>query len=331
MIEDESFYVKIAVAGALGNIGKDAIPSLEKMIKDESFYVRIEVARALGNIGKDATPSLEIMKKDKEFLVRMAVIEAFKNISKDAMPSLEKMIKDENPLVKEMAVIALRNISKKEMPYLKKIAEDKNLNGFFNKWLFTSKNPLFSTPETNQLSEKIKKLNEITKELKEKFPNDFIGIVVFSSTAKGYSEEESDIDCKLIIKKREVYTYFEKLIKERQLKLCDFVNSNIDIKENQAIINQKNLFYGNFFGDRQQLLQLQKTFLEKVNEKEWDEIREDIKGNEIKIFKTEKMYNLNLEEIEKMKQFIALLRVPPMLDEMLKIIKRRTQKQDFLK
>lgn len=76
-----------------------------------------------------------------------------------------------------------------------------------------TRKPLFATPETKDLIEKIRKLERISERLKKEFGDDFVGIIIFGSTAKGYRLEESDIDWGIIAKNEKVPERFREIAK----------------------------------------------------------------------------------------------------------------------
>lgn len=298
-------------------IGEESLPILEKMSSNaEINRIRLEAIKALDELGEKALPILKNIDDNDFSNIDNARKEAIDKINKEFLLTSERISKNENIDAKKI---------------INPIEKENKLEILLSP-LFTSKKPLFATPETKELAEKINRVEEIVKKLKQRYKNNFIGIVISGSTAKGYSTKESDIDYRIIAKNEKITKYFKKLAEQQQLKLCDIQKKPyIDVdKKNQIILSQEILFHGIFFGDQQQLHQLQKKFLESINEKEWDEIRERIRDAGVFLIKAKERYNLTSEKLEEIKQFISLLRVPPILKEMLEIIQRRTQKQDLI-
>jgi predicted nucleotidyltransferase len=278
------------------------------MSKDEVSVVREAVAKALGNLGEQSLPILEKMSKDENLDVRKAAIQARIKIiveskGEQSLPILEKMSKDE--------VDAVRKAAKTAIAQLKK-------GGY--KYLLSTQKPLFATPETKVLAERIKKLQEIAQKLKEKFKDKFIGITILGGMAKGYLREESDLDWGIIAKDKKVSEEFQKIAKS--LNLCHEHYAEVS-KKNEVLKNKDVLFYGLFFGDHKELRKLQKIAFQNMDKNEWDDIRRHIMINETNLFKAAERFNINEEEMERLCQFATLLRVPPSYNEALEIVKKR--------
>jgi len=204
--------------------------------------------------------------------------------------------------------------------------------------LLSTRKPLFATLNIPQLSEKIGKLEEISKTLQEKYKDKFIGFTVFGSTSKGYSEKESDIDYALFGSKpdnKELFGDFHKLAGKHELNLCYGVGSYLGSKDKYWEFGNKNikisrLFKGIFFGNRKQLIRFQKEVLNKVTEKDWDETRDFIMEQETRLGKAALRLNINDKERTQVQANIKILRTPPPLQEARQIINKR-YKQEFKK
>ena len=236
------------------------------------------------------------MSKDKgnSWDVRQAVAQALGNLGEKALSILEIMSKDKGNSwdVRRAVAQAIAQIQ----------LEENN-----SKSLLSTRKPLFATLEIESLMGKIQKLHEITEKLKKEFSDKFIGLTIFGSVAKGYSTKESDTDWGIIAKDIMVSIKFQKMA--GTLSLCHEHYAGVD--ENSKILeNEDILFYGLFFGDFNELRKLQKVTLENMNKKQWDIIRKNIENNETNLDKAAKRFNISKEEMEKIKVFSSLLRVP---------------------
>lgn len=186
----------------------------------------------------------------------------------------------------------------------------------------SSRKPLFATSFAKELVEKMLKLESISKELKNKFGDDFIGFTIFGSLEKGYSSKGSDLDWGIIAKNRRVSDYFKKLA--GSLNLCHEYYLGVD-KDYKISERPDFLFYGLFFGDFKELVKLQKSILLTFSDSGWDEIRNNILNLETGLYKAGTRFDIPDEELEKIEQFVALLKTPPPRQEALEIIKRRAE------
>ncbi|PKL72214.1 hypothetical protein CVV26_02610, partial [Candidatus Kuenenbacteria bacterium HGW-Kuenenbacteria-1] len=333
MIEDEDSNVRRTVAQTLGNLGEKALPILKKMIEDEDLNVRKIVAQALGNFGEEALSILEKMVEDEDYDVRISVAQALGNLGEEALPILKKMIKDKHFDVRISVAQALSNLGEKALPILKKMIENEDpdvlkeatqakserTSEIENRaWQLSTKKPSFATIFDKGLSERILKIEKIVEKLKKEYKENFIGLVIFGSTSKGYYTPESDLDWGIIAKNKEVSTRFINLASS--LSLCGEHYAGVDNK-NQIKENKETLYYGLFFGDSKKLLEIQKETFKTLDKKEWDAIRKNILENETNLEKAGDRFFLEEEKLDEIKQSAALLRVPPSYEEMLKIWK----------
>jgi predicted nucleotidyltransferase len=267
------------------------------------------------------------------------------------LPYLEILKKDKDKNIKEKASQVLKNIKRA-------IRENKlqQNQGFFEKnkeikkyypWLLSTKKPLFATPEIEQLIDKIKKIEKIVKELQEEFGDDFIGIIILGSTAKGYSKKESDIEYSIVALEHNMFQIrnrFKELALEYKLNIETYFDLQVYL--NKDIFNEERfgagvnnfmeseiisgniscLFQGLFFGDFKKLAEIQKKLIKLLTPEKWDETRREIFLEETELKKAQLRYNLSEEEFLKIQQVIALLRIPPSYDEMVKLLEKRNLK-----
>lgn len=77
-------YLRMAVTGALINIGHPSVPGLVKALFDNNRAVRRAAAKALGKIGsKRAIPPLQVALKDSDAGVRRFSAEALERLGDD--------------------------------------------------------------------------------------------------------------------------------------------------------------------------------------------------------------------------------------------------------
>lgn len=292
------------------------ISILEKMKDDEDMYVRAAVAEALGNLGKKGLSILKKMKNDEEWYVRIAVSKALGNFKKKNLPFLERIIQDEDLDIPTELGEMFNDLIKKFLLIFKKE------KGY--KWLLASQKPLFATVFTRELAERILKIQKIVEKLKKEFKDEFIGIIVFGSTHKGYFMPGSDLDWAIITQNPKCAEEFKKISKSENLDLCYehkiIVNKEYQL-DNFSIFLAVVLFQGLFWGDYEKLKKIQSNFLKNIDEKKWDKIRRRIMENETKLSKAAERLNLKKDEIERIELASSILRVPPSYKEALELFK----------
>lgn len=312
--KDKDWMVRRAVVQVLGNFGDKYLPILERISKDDKdLYVK-ELARAqvLINRGEKSLPTLEKMSRDKHFSVRESAIEILGQIGKKSLPILEQMmLKEEIDHLKDLIHATLNNLS---IP-----------SESFRKWLFATQKPLFATPFTKELSEKIIALENISQLVKDKFGDKFIGLTIFGSMSKGYANKKSDLDWGFIAENKEAAECFNDLVElSPNLRPCDWGRYSVGLGAGDPIEqHQDALFYGLFFGDRKQLLKLQKEVLNNISEEDWDKIRKHIMEHETNLDKIAHRVEIKNSELEQIRQISALLRVPLSYNETLKMFESK--------
>lgn len=320
MFEDEMPIVKKRVVESVAGVaGQNTLPILEEMSKDEHPVVKMEVATCLVRFGIAALPILEAMSRDSENLVKRTVIDEIIVLGRDGLPLLNEIIKreGEDEGIKLAAIRAKQSIEHPEAEGQKEVKK-----GW--PYLLFTKKPLFATPYTELLAERMLKLQDISQKLQQEFGNEFTGIVIFGSTSRGYLAEKSDLDWGIMAKNKIVSRRFRELASD--LPLCKEhyigVGAGGEILENQDI-----LYKGLFFGDRKGLVELQVSTLENMSEKQWEQVRREIWRNEvIHLQKIAERFEIDVHELEKIKQAAALLRVPPPYEEAKKILARKAKK-----
>jgi len=339
---DESNGVREIAIQGLGRIGtKNAIRVLEKLSEDKSFSTRCFVIYGAILIGEKALHILKKLSQDKDRYVRRTVAENVAKIGDKAFSILKELSQDKEPDIQKSAILELAKFGEKSRPILENIKDretfldwsveralgqikENNKKDVVPKaysWLLSARKSMFATPDTKDLAAKISKVAEISKELKKKYGDKFIGITILGSAAKGYFEKrESDLDWGIIAKDEKISKEFQEL--GESLGLCCDHYADID-KNNRVKTYPEVLFYGLFFGDRKELLKLQKIAVENMSESAWEEIRKITYENELKLSKAKERQNIKEKDLEKTEQFAALLRVPLSYNETLKIFESK--------
>ena len=227
--------------------------------------------------------------------------------------------------------------------------------------LLASKNPVFASPETRVMMERVKTIEDIVHQLKKDFGDKFVGLSVFGSMAKGYMCEESDLDYTIITSDDKVPEKFKMLLEKNKIRACavarDYLKVYVEQQKQLAklsplrffkfLIHEQekhehmfhlrgsflistlaSLFSGLFFGDRDAALKLQLLLLEKLGPSEWDEVRMKILDVISTLYKAKKRFNLTTSELEKVQAASCLLRVPPPYKEALQFVRSEVKKRE---
>lgn len=302
----------------------------------------------------DLRPRLTVawpVTKEKEQLLDM--VNAEEITKKEDIEKIKELQKSDDFLDKEMGSYLSDKIEKKN----ELAKHDKKIESFSK--LLSARKPLFATSHIPELAKKISAIEKASDVLQKKDKDRFIGVVVFGGIHKGYAGPKSDIDfmlCGQEKRDRKLQKEFKNLTK-KDIKLCStfgeylgtkkfqngFKKLSKDLKlrpifdemgylgggrDIQSIENVKNLFHGIFFGNHQKLLELQKQTLKKINEDEWNIIRELIKDEETELGKAARYFDIKDKNLLKqIKTNVAIVRTPPPLEEAREIINRRYEQE----
>ncbi len=321
------------LARNIGYLGKDSLPLIKTTFDNRFFSNRLGLFHSLEIIGEDAIPFLRDIFCRKNFDWPW-VLDALEKIGIKAVPVLKELLKirEKEHFIKNSVEDAIIRIENKQDKASETTAADNNdLKSKERLEIFASKKPVFASLHTAILAEQANKLNGIKKEMAEHFGNDFTGFVINGSFLKGYYEPQSDIDYIVISSNQNARGYFAELLKKNGLEGCLLVQWDVNpkvikdygIKASRALL----LFNGVFFGDYKKMVDLQKEYLKKANEKDWEELRFNMLDNEFKtrIFKIKERLKFDEKKLEEAEQLIALRRVPPPLEEARKVIYKRNR------
>jgi|GEM_PF-1766851 len=358
---DEYYSVRAAVAETLENFGEEAMPILEELSKDDDENViilavqtKIKILAKIKN-EEELFIILNSLARDKSLYVRLALAQSLGNLVEKALPILEILSRDEHPLVREAVARSLSNFGKKALRILENLTKDSNwdvrkaaklsiaiIRGGGYKYLISTQKPLFATPETEALIKRIRTLEGIVERLKNRFGDEFIGLIALGSISKGYFVEESDIDYAIIATNKNVLKEFKRMAKKESI-ILDFgyyveINQENEILKcviaegvEEILTDEEVLFCGIFFGDPGKLKEIQKRAIQRMTSKRWDNIRKKIMREETDLEKLCERLKIPEEEMERLILATILLRVPPSYNEARKLLGLPVQEHDINK
>ena len=266
--------------------------------------------------------------------IRDILFDIAKKEGEKALPVLKGMLENKNSYVQRVALhssirallenrgsTALPDLSRMFPRYEEEVEDILNFEINGHKWLLATQKPMFATPYTKELIEGLLGLEKISWTLKEEFGDKFVGILIYGSASKGYFKK-TDFDCVVIAEDKKVSKRFQELVPHTGK--YEF-HHHVGVDENNTLIDIKNprLFSGIFMGDRSRLVQIQNKFIESIDEKRWDRIRENNvdTGN---LHKIAERFGINSEELERIEQSTILLRTPPTYPQALKTARKNT-------
>ena len=302
-------------------VDREAAIFLIETITDFSDSSEIPAKDLLGVISKLKEKAMD---PNKDWSVCRTAIQALSHFGEPGLRVLAELSQNKNWAVRDTAIQLINSLKQKNQNKEKSDKENQNKKKDLHSWLLASQKPLFAAPNTPEVISRIEKLQKISEDLKEKYKEKFIGFVLLGSTNKGYVEPASDLDWGIIAQDRAMSDDFKEMAIEKGLLPCFEhyvgVDKNYQVSDNQSI-----MFYGLFFGDHDKLLELQRQYLESIDQPTWDKIRKKIFDNETKIGKAQERFSLSHEETRKMEVALSLLRVPPSYQETLEILRERSK------
>jgi predicted nucleotidyltransferase len=308
-----------ALAAAAGSSDLDIIDALcaSKIKLSLSGLSKNEALERLRTMlearGQQAGYMEEFKSKAGAILVR-ALLEG--GSASEALKRLEDLSKGDNAILREEAGSILKDFS------------DKYYDSYFNekideRWLKTN-TPWLATSHNEDIIKFANLISVFSRSLSAKFSEDFIGISIVGSAAKGYFVPESDFDLNFIFantskvsaaeKKYVITELYKKFARENGLppkKVEDihFVSLAAQMERNERL---SELFGGIFVGDRKKLENSQREIYSKLTPGDWDELRNDTLRYESDMKKGFTRFGiLDEEKLNKFVLFAALSRVLP--------------------
>lgn len=309
---------------------------IEQIVNQAGAETKSNLAYSLREAGKEAIPVLERLCSDSDGDVRANAVSSLGKMGQSALVALRRVAADSmNPETKEAADMAIEDIADRftdqdetDTPGTKNQAAKTQDTETFKKWLLRNQKTLFATPHTKELAEELTHIEQICTELETEFPDDFVGVVIFGGTEKGYYKPGSDLDFKLIAKTRRVYDRFVS-------KVSEFVPT--DAVESKKFVDAESLspahpdadilFRGIFIGDRDTLLELQAEVTKKSDDKQWDRIRSEVILYETVLGKLKMRANLPVQEATKIENATMIMKAPPTREQAVKLLERRITKK----
>lgn len=193
-----------------------------------------------------------------------------------------------------------------------------------NRYLLTRRRPYVATPFLKGLFEKARELKAIDLQLRKKFGQSYVGMVVRGSMAKGYFAPESDIDVVFIGTTPKIEIKAHKLCKTHGIRLdagTRFINPEAVMPRERHIILEK-IFAGIFFGDIRALRSLQMKVFRGMSRSEWELLRSTIMNKEVA--NLEKAFErFGITDPAEKRRIIASIgyRLPPSYEEMKKLVR----------
>lgn len=294
----------IPEVGISGEEEEIFLASLERIAKNEHRETRLLAAKALGYLGEKALPFLwTIARSNDEMSVCFAAYEAIERITKGNKGG---NIEDQSSLLETSEL------------------GEEDQKGYSS--LLATRKPLFATPDTKFLLDRLNDIQLFYNQLREELGNEFIGIVIHGSTSKGYVSSTSDIDCCIIGRTQEAAFHARKLIRHYFPESCV---GYIEVREDgETEGDLRSLYSGLFFGNASTLRNIQKATFDSLDEGRWEKIRRKIFLAESYIEKAGERLNIKKKGMTKIRQISALLRVPPPYEETKRILERRAGKTE---
>jgi len=309
------------------------LTELKNLTEHPDAYIREIAAKELSQIyakQKNLT-GLTQLAENPDWVVRKAAAKALEQIGEKGLPTLRELIKDPSAFVCETAansiaqiyrkqrnLTELKNLTEHPNPIVRKAAENALEQIKTRMAMLGTRRPFAATAHLLEILERTETLKAVSSQLKREFGEEFTGIVVFGSLAKGYARPESDIDYGVIASTPKPVKRFRELAREKGLPLCDehYVNSGEKSSKTTAM-----LFNGLFFGDRKALKKSQRAaFIRIESPQEWNRVRRQIFKNETHLETAFKRLGITSKREQQRLKAAAALRVPPPYNEMKKLL-----------
>jgi len=268
---------------------------------------------------RQMTPSDHALRRlQKRRINPQALLSMVKSTDPVLRGSAIERIKTDKKTLKRLSLTELKNLTEHPNPIVRKAAENALEQIKTRMAMLGTRRPFAATAHLLEILERTETLKAVSSQLKREFGEEFTGIVVFGSLAKGYARPESDIDYGVIASTPKPVKRFRELAREKGLPLCDehYVNSGEKSSKTTAM-----LFNGLFFGDRKALKKSQRAaFIRIESPQEWNRVRRQIFKNETHLETAFKRLGITSKREQQRLKAAAALRVPPPYNEMKKLL-----------
>jgi|GEM_PF-4631265 len=157
--------------------------------------------------------------------------------------------------------------------------------------LFFRKNPWLAAKDPKVVAERIGIVASALRELKatHKKPGEVVGVVVLGSTAKGYPEKDSDLDCAFVGSK-DAANRFDELLADKGV-FTDFIHVPPNPERIPSGFHPM-LFHGMFIGDKDAFRNLQAQVVSRMGNPQWKDCVRDVEMHQTNLL--EGMYRHNV-------------------------------------
>ena len=296
----EDPYLVFASIRAFTHFGEKALPYLGSAIHTTRSDIKMNLIDAFITIGPKSLRYLEHFANDARIGVRVFLAQRIYSLGIEALPLLQKLLADGSAFVTDEAKKSISVIEQKE---------------FGKPLLIGSRESMLATGHVKALAERNKMISEIVETLRKTHP-DFIGLIIFGSTDKGYFTPESDLDY-AVVGEKDVGPDLIRECRARGLKLCQ---SHIQIaRKSKDIAKSATLFYGQFFGDREALKRMQRVAFSGLDEQDWNRVRMEVLKQETNLRKGLVRSGVGFRETNRI-LLAAAQKVPPPYAEMKRML-----------
>jgi hypothetical protein len=316
-LESQDFITRWGAAWSLGSYEtltpetQDALMAkAPRLVNDDSWRVRSATAGALSHLGERAVPMLQQLAIESRGEVHDAAISALERIGEPAAPVLEKLAQDVRPYVRRGALEAAERMRSGTQNARAQPPEATVGNEGLAKALVGFDELVFMNPKPTEEREWITTAAEISQILKEEFKDEYSGVVILGPTERRFMTKEPQWGYAVVSRTPEAAERFKKEAKGRLLGGVVHINPDQTSRSENVM-----LFSGLFIGDEKRLEDVQQRILSGLNPLEWDLARETRLIEAANLDKAESL-GLSRNTVERLSVMRAVLYMPPDFETM---------------
>ncbi len=316
--QSEDGAVQVAVIRALGDHDdKETLTFLHRRAEELDYGITVAAAQAIvaNGLRRDAASFSRELSGDSKFAVRWELVMALERGaagSSVAVEVLETVSRDDaEESIRAAATVALQRVQSQITAGLPSVRQDALM-------VLQGEQPHTATPFLGELTAKLQQLEELARELRDRFGERFTGFVIVGGAAKGYYwGGRSDVDVAILAKDLEVFN----AANDRLTSAFEVVNAGFGTTEmgtlDDWIRNSSQFLYaGLVVGDGPALRARQQEVLGTMSPEQWTEIVEVRYRLETLLDEAFKRFGIGDADQQRRLQLVAGLRsVPPPLEE----------------
>jgi predicted nucleotidyltransferase len=297
LAQDGDVIGRICAAQLFTRMGDTALPFIDQLLNDQEDEVRYQAIQALTNKSfHEAFPRVQNIwesdfgsdKVQKSNFRRIAIrtIGQYDDVQVDEFLAQAKLIEDEDYLPSFVQSVIDQRNERRERANQVVASEGTTYNPIslvdYRSRLLWKQKSFLASLDTSETIHALNQFGALTNKFRERYKDDFIGVVLFGSLGEGYRLPDSDFDFVVLIKsgsisageiRQFVYEHFPDELERDRSPTVIFIDAKTKTADAPDL---EYLFQGVYIGDTSYLHTIQLHSLLAIDEETWESKRKKL-------------------------------------------------------